>query len=359
MSADKRILISGAGPSGLSAAIFLKEQGFHPRIIDKKQTVSTYSKALAVNPNSLGIFDEFGIAKRFVEKGYKMKAMNIWRNHKLFFRNEFSKINHKFPFLLILSQRESELLLQEEAVNRKIDLEFGTQLLNIEKTSTGYSSTLQNDDRIKYESDIVIGADGSHSEVRSQTGIEFPGFGYRGTWELYDAELEIDLPANEAGIFFFDNGGMILIPIKDNLWRIAGSMTDLLNYLPKGTKIGNIPWQTKFNIGHHIANTLVKDNVVLIGDAAHIHSPLGGRGMNLGVQDAYLVSKAIAGNKLDQYSASRLPYLRKTVGRINTLTTMAAADSGFRLLMKKTAWMAKPILPLFKPTLRNFVSGLG
>jgi 2-polyprenyl-6-methoxyphenol hydroxylase-like FAD-dependent oxidoreductase len=358
VSTDTRILISGAGPSGLCAAIFLNEKGFNPRIVDKKQTVSPYSKAFAVNPRSLEILDEFGIAQRFIDNGRKMGAMNIWRNYKLFFRNDFSKINHKFPFLLIQSQRESELILQEEAAARKIEIEFGTQLTKLTKTPAGYVSTLQKDEVFSFESDIVIGADGSHSEVRTQSGIQSPGFGYRGTWELYDVELDIDIPNDDANLFFFDQGGMILIRIKDNLWRIAGSMTDLLNYLPKGCKVGNIPWQAKFNISHHIAETLVKDNVVLIGDAAHIHSPFGGRGMNLGVEDAYLVAKSIAHGTLHQYSESRLPYLLETVGRINTLTTMATANSGFRLFMKRTAGLARPFLPLFRPTLRKFVSGL-
>jgi 2-polyprenyl-6-methoxyphenol hydroxylase-like FAD-dependent oxidoreductase len=355
---DKRILISGAGPSGLCAAIFLKEKGFNPRIIDKKQTVSPYSKAFAVNPRSLEILDEFGIAKRFIENGRKLQAMNIWRNQKVFFRNEFGSVKHKYPFLLIQSQRESELILREEAAKRNIEIEFGTQLLNLAKTPRGYSSTLQKGDSFTHESDIVVAADGSRSEVRTQSAIDFPGFGYRGTWELYDVELDIDIPEDDANLFLFDTGGMILIRIKNNLWRIAGSMPDLLNYLPKGTKVGNIPWQAKFNIGHHIAQTLVKDNVVLIGDAAHIHSPFGGRGMNLGLQDAYLCANAIHNNQLAGYSEMRKPYLQKTVGRINAFTTMATADSGFRLFLKQTAGLAKPFLPLFRPAMRKFVTGL-
>jgi 2-polyprenyl-6-methoxyphenol hydroxylase-like FAD-dependent oxidoreductase len=358
VSTDKRILICGAGPSGLSLAIFLADKGYRPRIIDKKQTVSPYSKAFAVNPRSLELLDEAGITKRFIENGRKMQAMNIWKNHQLFFRNEFSNIKHKFPFLLIQSQRESELILQEETRRRGIEIEFGTQLLDLTKTPDGYSSTLQKDDTFTHESDIIVAADGSRSEVRTQSGIDFPGFGYRGTWELYDVELDIDIPEDDANLFFFNTGGMILIRIKNNLWRIAGSMPDLLNYLPKGTKVGNIPWQAKFNIGHHIAQTLVKDNVVLIGDAAHIHSPFGGRGMNLGVEDAYLCANAIHNNQLMHYSEVRRPYLQKTVGRINMLTSFVTADSGMRLFMKKTAWLAKPFLPLLRPAMRGFVSGM-
>ena len=359
MPSDQRILISGAGPSGLCAAIFLKAKGCNPRIIDKKKTVSPWSKAFAVNARTLSLLEEVGIVDRFLSNGRKMEAMNIWNNGKVFFRNEIKLAKHKYPFLIIQSQRESELILQEECEKRGIEIEFGTQLSKLERTSTGYSATLQNDeDSFTYESDYVIGADGSHSDVREQSGIEFTAFGYRGTWELYDVELEINIPPDDANLFFWNSGGMILIRIKDNLWRVAGSDKDLLNFLPKGTKVGNIPWQTKFNIGHRIAKQLTKDNVALIGDAAHIHSPFGGRGMNLGIQDAYLVAEAISRGTLSQYSSRRLPYLHKTVGRINQMTTFVTGNSGLPLFMKKCAWMGKPFLPLFRPLLRTFVLGI-
>ncbi len=358
MSADKQILISGAGPSGLSLAIFLADKGYVPRIIDKKTVVSPYSKAFGVNPRTLSLLEESGIAKRFIENGRKMSGMTIWKKDKIFFQNDLSKATNKYPFILIQPQRESELILQEEVAARKIEIEFGTQLQKLERSATGYRSTLQKVDTFTHESDIVVAADGSHSEVRTQIGMEFPAFGYRGTWELYDVELEVDIPDNHANLFFFDEGGMILIRIKDNLWRIAGSMSDLLNYLPKGTKVGKIEWQTKFNIGHRIAQTLVKDNVVLIGDAAHIHSPFGGRGMNLGIEDAYLVANAIHENSLGEYSASRLPYLQKTVGRVNSMTTFVTGTSGMPLFMKKCSWMAKPFFPIARPMIRNFVLGI-
>ena len=284
--------------------------------------------------------------------------MNLYRNGKLFFRNEIHKHNHKYAFLLIQSQRESELILQDECLRRGIEIEFGTQLTRLEKTETGYRSILQNADTISYESDIVIGADGSHSEVREQSGISFPRVGYRGTWELYDVELDTSLPKDDANLFFWNTGGMILIRIKDNLWRVAGSDKDLLNFLPKTTKVGQITWQTKFNIGHHLAERLINGNTVIIGDAAHIHSPFGGRGMNLGIEDAFTVTQAIADNQLSEYSNKRLPYLKKTIGRINGMTTFVTGDSGMTLLMKKCAWLGKPFLPLIKPTLRKFVLGL-
>lgn len=358
MSPGKEILIVGAGPSGLSLAIFLKHYGFHPRIIDKKTEVSLYSKAFGVNPQTLSILEEFGVADRFLQNGRKLQAMNIWHKGKVFFRNELKYANHKYPFIIVQSQRDSELILAEEAARRGINVEFGTQLLSVQKNGNGFSSAIRRDEDQVVHSDILIGADGSHSDVRTQTGIESDSFGYRGAWELYDVELDIDIPPDDANLFFFYEGGMILIRIKEKLWRVAGSMKDLLSFMPKGTTVGKIHWQTKFNIGHKLAECLTKDNAVIIGDAAHIHSPFGGRGMNLGIQDAYLVSKAIRDNKLNEYSASRMPYLKKTVGRINNMTTLITADSGFRLFLKKCAWMAKPFMPMARPAIRKFVLGL-
>ncbi len=121
-------------------------------------------------------------------------------------------------------------------------------------------------------------------------------------------------------IRLFPEGGMIMIRLKDNIWRVAGNINSVLNYLPRGTKVGQVHWESEFRIHHKLAKSLIKENIVLIGDAAHLHSPVGARGMNLGIEDAFIASQLINDNKLNEFDKIRKPYLEKTVNRINNIT---------------------------------------
>lgn len=354
----KEILIVGAGPSGLALAIFLSEKGYKPRIIDKKAVISEYSKALGVNARTLSILEEFNITQRFLQNGRIMPAVSVWKNNKLVFRNEFATSKQKYPFVLVQPQKESEEILLEELSNRKIQVEYSTELETFEENENDYIATINSKIKEQHHSDYIIGADGSHSVVRKKLNIEFEGFRYNETWELYDVELEIDLPKDDANILLHKKGGMILIRIKNNIWRVAGSLTDLLNYLPKNTKIGNINWSSKFNISHNVAKSLVANNAVLIGDAAHIHSPIGGRGMNLGIEDAYIVSRLIKEDRLNEYEKIRKSYLRKTVSKVNNMTQIMAGTSFASKIMRSNLHFAKPFIPIVKPTLRDFALGL-
>ncbi len=350
----KDILIAGAGPSGLATAIFLTELGYHPRIIDKKDRISEKSKALAVNPRTLSILEKFKLSERFLANGTRMLGMSIWKGDTLVFRNDFSKIKHKYPFMLLQTQKETEEILRDEALKRKIKIEYSTELTSCKLVGSTYISEISGQTKEQFSSDYVIGADGGHSIIRKQFGIESHGFRYNEKWELYDVELEMDLNPNEAHIRGFKEGGMILIRIKDNLWRVAGNMKGLLNYLPANTKIGKITWEAEFNITHVVAKSLTKQNVVLIGDAAHLHSPVGGRGMNLGIEDAYITSTLISMDRLNEYNQIRRSYLKQTVGRINTMTQMMTGHSFVSRFLRGNMNVFKPIIPLGASTLRNF-----
>ena len=359
MKKNANILIAGAGPSGLSAAIFLSEAGFHPRIIDKKKEISPYSKALALNPNTMGILQQYGLAEMFLNKGYKMGAVSFRKGKKLLFRNEFSKVAHKFPFLAILPQKESEELLLEEVLKRGINVEFSTELISLEENGKGYLSKIKKNGNVEeFNADYVIGADGAHSVVRKQLGFHYEGVHEDNHWQLYDVELETDLPNQETHIVMHKEGGIIMIPIRDNIWRVAGKVEKPLEYLPEGTKVVQIKWETPFNVTHHVANGLIKQNAVIIGDAAHLHSPIGGRGMNLGIEDAYLAVRLIKEDRLNEYEQLRLNYLRNTVKRIKFVTKIMTGTSFFIKFARSTSPLGFPIFPFIKPALRKFALGL-
>src|SRR5690606_2769329 len=143
-----------------------------------------------------------------------------------------------------------------------------------------------------------------------------------------------------------------------NIWRVAGNMPSLLNYLPKDTKIGKVIWRSTFRVGHRLAHKLQHANVVLVGDAAHLHSPVGARGMNLGIEDAYIVSQLIKENRLDERTRVRRADLKRTV---RTISAMTQALGGTGWLMRKAranVGIFKPLFPIAMPVARKFILGL-
>src|SRR5690606_15839058 len=136
MNGDSSILIVGGGPSGLAAALFLSEQGFRPRIVEKEKGLSLHSKALGVNPKTLLLLEQSGLTQRFLENGRKMEKINFWKGQQLIFQNDFTKTKHKYPFMLIQPQKESEELLLEALTARGLDVAFQTELLSLQEGAT-------------------------------------------------------------------------------------------------------------------------------------------------------------------------------------------------------------------------------
>lgn len=359
MATSKDILITGAGPAGLSMAIFLSELGYVPRIIDKKKKIDSFSKALAVNPRTLEIFEPLGITERFLTNGKKMEAINIFRGSQHVFRNDFSKVKHKFPFMLIQPQKESEEILLDEVQKRKIKVEYDTTLESFSATNTKVHSRINSFHGMSEgTSDLIIGADGGGSTVRQQANIQYKGFRYEEDWEILDIALETNLHPDEGHIILHPEGGMIMIPFHNGIWRLAGSLENLTQYLPKGTEVSEIIWASKFKIHHKVAKTLTGERVAIIGDAAHLHSPVGARGMNLGIEDGYVLSQLIHKGKMGEFSRARLPYLNKTVNRINNITMALAGEGRRPRMIRKNIQLMSMFFPFIMPTVRKFIMGL-
>ncbi|MFS4494580.1 FAD-dependent oxidoreductase [Maribacter sp. 2308TA10-17] len=358
MKKKKEIAIIGAGPSGLSMALFLNELGYNPILFDRKNIISKYSKALGVNPRTLELMKPFGLTTKFLKNGRRMTAINLWKGDQHIYKNDFSKVNSEFPFMLIQPQKESEEILLEEIQSRGIQVEYDSEFVKYTKVDSKYAITLKDKNQFSKNFDFLIGADGGHSQIRKQTNIRYKGYRYDEAWELFDIELEMNVNSEEGHIRLFPDGGMIMIRLHENIWRIAGNLNSILNYLPKKSVIGKIHWESKFRINHKVAQNLVKENIVLIGDAAHLHSPVGARGMNLGIEDAFISSKLINEDRIDEYTGIRKPYLESTVKRINNITMGMAGNSTISKIIRSQIGNMKPIFPIVMPRVRNFVLGI-
>jgi 2-polyprenyl-6-methoxyphenol hydroxylase-like FAD-dependent oxidoreductase len=354
------ISIIGAGASGLSAAVFLNALGYSPRIFEKRKRAKI-TKALGINPVTLQLFEKSGITQRFLNNGWKMECTNFWYNDKIIYRNDLSKIKHPYPFMLIQPQFETEQILEDYLNEQDIFIERNFELQDISQQQSQLHldfKNLNDDTLLQIETDMVLGADGSKSNVRETTGIPFIGWEHKEEYTLYDIELETPISDKEGHYRFYREGAMLMLPIRDGVWRIGGNLKDVFNYLPKGTKTGKISWETNFKISEKAADNYSVGNIHLLGDAAHIHSPLGAKGMNMCIEDSYVFANLLHQNREKEFSDIRRKKVKNAISTLGQLTEVAAGQhfigNTFRSSMKPLSFL----FPVFMPFMRKFLLGL-
>jgi 2-polyprenyl-6-methoxyphenol hydroxylase-like FAD-dependent oxidoreductase len=358
---NKEIIIIGAGSTGLSAAVFLNDKGYKVRLFEKRDRTKI-TKAIAINPVSLQLFEKTGITQRFLKNGWKLETSNFYYKNNLVYKNEFSTVKHPYPFMIVQPQYETEAILEEYLNEKGIFVERNYELdkLNLENGTAKLGlQNLTNREYLNIETDnIVIGADGNKSKVRELAGLKMKGWEHDAVYSLYDVEIETHLSPKEMHFVFHKEGAILMLRIKDNIWRIGGNVPNLLDSLPTGTKTGKITWETNFTIREMVCEKLNQGTVFVLGDAAHIHSPLGGRGMNMCMEDSYIFTEHLSKNEESKYSDFRLKKLRSTVGVLGQLTEVVGGQhfigNTIRGQMKNFSFL----FPIFMPYMRKFLLGL-
>ena len=358
---DNEIIIIGAGSTGLSTAIFLNDKGYNVRIFDKRERTKI-TKAVGINPVTLQLFEKTGITQRFINNGWKLETSNFWYKDSLVYKNPFSTIKHPYPFMIIQPQFETENILEEYLNEKGIFVERNYDLNSL-KTESQLTTldfvNLENQQHLDIQTkNIVVGADGNKSKVREEAGIKLKGWEHDDVYTLYDVELDTPLSSKEIHYIFHKEGTILMLHIKDGIWRVGGNLPNVLDNLPTGTKTGKITWETNFTIREMVSEKLNQNNVFVLGDAAHIHSPLGGKGMNMCIEDSHIFADYLSQNRQNEYSDFRLKKLRKTVGILGQLTEVVGGKhfigNTIRSQMKNFSFA----FPIFMPYMRKFLLGL-
>ena len=320
------ILIVGAGPVGLTAAVELKRRGFKPRIIEKDAGPHVESRALAINPRTLDILEPSGATQRLLDAGVKARAINFHGLQKVLFRLETRNIPHPTRnYMLVLPQADTERQLIETLGGLK-SVEWNTELTAIEIANGLPKVTLKHGGKNKSVApDIVIGADGAHSTTRKASGIGFDGEAYEHDWGLLDAHIS-GLPEEELHIFDLSPLLIGFIPIRGDLFRVVADVPNVMDVMPSRLTVKKVVWESRFRISHRQAETYQKGPVFLAGDAAHIHSPLGGRGMNLGIEDAAWLAYLIDTGQTGQYTQQRHPIAKEVLNQVDKATRFISSD---------------------------------
>jgi 3-(3-hydroxy-phenyl)propionate hydroxylase len=358
----KDLLIVGAGPVGLSTALFLDKYA-NVKIIDKlaQPVPPHFSKAFGVSPRTLELLEPTGATELFLKNGRKLEAINIYKNGMLLVKNELNRVNHKYPFMIVQSQADSEAIMTEILHKRGIAIQRGVELnsINFNDDKIIVEAKSNNETIGSITTDILLASDGANSTTRKHFSLSFDGDTLTDKWFVYDLEIETPFNNEEAHIFMYDAGALFMVRIKNKVWRIISNIPEILRDLPKGTTYGAMQWTSEFKISHRIIGSFNKDNVFFAGDAAHIHSGLGARGMNLGIEDAYVFSKLFKENRLSEYEALRKPIVLDTLNRIENLTQIMQGKAKKAKVFRLLAPTLMPILfPFVRNKILNFVLGI-
>jgi 2-polyprenyl-6-methoxyphenol hydroxylase-like FAD-dependent oxidoreductase len=302
------ILIVGAGPVGLTMAAHLRAHGLAPRIIDKAPHASETSKALVLWPRSLEMLDDLGLVDRFLADGRTPNTMRLYGTGHLLldFTLGTGVEGTAYPKPLILPQSETERLLTEHLREVGVAVERPVELARFAERGDGVDATLRHADGREEDvrCDYLLGCDGAHSAVRHGLGLEFTGKADPNDFLLADCRVD-GLPSDAISLFWHPEGALAFFPFGDGRCRIIAdlgvsegdgkprdpSLEQVQAIVddrgPDGVKLSDPHWLAGFRINERKVAGYRKGRCFLAGDAAHIHSPAGGQGMNTGMQDTW------------------------------------------------------------------------
>lgn len=375
--AHTKVLIVGAGPSGLMMAAQLLRYGVQPIIIDSKQGPTEESKALAVQARSLEIYRQMGIVDKVIENGKQATGVVFNEGEAQVVNLNFDDAGNgqtPYPYILLYEQSKNERLLLDFLTLNCCPVYWETTLTSLTQTTTQVEIQLQTGGQLtSLTCDWVIGADGAHSLVRKKSQIPFNGETYRHSFYLADVELDnAALNDNKVHLYLAKKGFSAFFPMPEpNRYRALGNLpNDLENkpdlqledILPALDKISGLHinvvknyWFTVYRLHHRMADHFRAQRCFLIGDAAHIHSPVGGQGMNTGLQDAYNLAWKLAGvinelfntKILESYAAERIPVAKRL---------LSTTDKVFSLIMSET-WLSGLVKRFVMPAVLKIAWG--
>lgn len=364
MATIEDVLIAGAGPTGLAAALFLADRGRSVRIIDKAEAPARNSRAQVINPRSLELLEPTGVADRLCSAGRALGGVRFYDGWSELGHLDFADLHPRFP-MVVLPQARTEAILAEALSARNLRVERGSELVGNLERDDGVSADVRTaGSRETLSASLLLAADGAHSPTRERLGIGFEGSGFPESWPLYDIRLDTPLDIRHAHVSFVERGLVFLLQISPGIWRVFGDVPEPLDHLPPSSQTGDIIWRSSFHISHRIAEREACGRVVLAGDAAHIHSPVAARGMNLGIEDAAAfaeaVDRALHGERhaIEAYAEARHRVHRSVVRRIERLTFAARGRPALVGALRDILFPAMTgIAPLARAMLR-LVSGL-
>jgi 2-polyprenyl-6-methoxyphenol hydroxylase-like FAD-dependent oxidoreductase len=356
---DTDIVIVGAGPVGLFLANECARRGLRYRLIEERPSQSQHSKALAIFPRTMEIFDMAGLAAPFLNVANRVTAVSMITHGHTLAHMQFEPHESPYSFVAMVPQNVTEQLLAEELQRRGGTVEYQSTFVSAEEHDDYVNVTLDHAGKmVRLKASFVIGCDGAHSTVRHLLKIPFEGGEYDATFLLADAETNDFLPVHELQLCPNESGPLAIFPMTTTRRRVIATIDnpegdapslELVKKVaseraPKGFEVLGLNWSSYFRIHHRHVAHLREGRLFIAGDAAHIHSPFGGQGMNTGLQDIWnliwkldLVLNGRGNDQLlDSYTAERLPVIKSVIESTDFLTKVMGTPNKLAQALRNT-----------------------
>jgi 2-polyprenyl-6-methoxyphenol hydroxylase-like FAD-dependent oxidoreductase len=348
------VLIVGAGPTGIALAATLQQSGVPHLLIDKLAEGLSTSRAAVIHAHTLEVLESIGVADQLAARGLQLSTFRIRDRDRALLSLPFDTLASPHACLLMLPQDVTEKVLADRLTALGGVIHRGIAATLVKQSEAGaevrvVSPAGEQTIRARY----VVGADGMHSGVRAAAGIVYEGAAYPESFVLADVEMDWPLRDQEVSLFFSAAGLVVVAPLPGGAYRIVATLADaperpaladiqaLLDargLAAQPGKVSKVIWSSRFRVHHRLASSYRNDRLFLIGDAAHVHSPAGGQGMNCGLVDACMLGQLLADvihgrrpeAELDSYEQLRRPAAAEVLALAGRLTALATMRGAFR-----------------------------
>jgi 2-polyprenyl-6-methoxyphenol hydroxylase-like FAD-dependent oxidoreductase len=354
------VAIVGAGPTGLALAVTLAEAGIGFVLLDKLAEGANTSRAAVVHARTLEVLDTLGAAAQLMERGVPLQRFTVRDGRRALARLGFAGLPTAYPFTLMVPQCDTEAVLLDRLRALGGDVHRPYEVTGVEQDADGVTLRTATGETLRAR--YAVGADGMHSAVREAAGIGFTGSAYPQSFVLADVRMEWAPGPAEVSLNFHHEGLVVIAPLPGGRYRVVAIVDEapaapdaayvqalLDTRAPGQARVTEVVWGSRFRVHHRVADAYRAGRLLLAGDAAHVHSPAGGQGMNTGIQDGFALGRAFAEDRLDGYEARRRPVAQRVVAFTDRMTRIAT------LRRRPARGLRNAVLPLVSrvPAVRN------
>lgn len=381
LPATTDVLIVGAGAAGLTLAAALTAAGAGVVLVDRQAEGANTSRACVVHARTLEVLEDLKVTGDLVSQGLIVPRFTVRDRDHVLMTVDFGSLPTAYPYTLMIPQNVTEavLLARLEALGGRVYRPY--EVTEIRQDAGGVTATMATGETVTAA--YLAGTDGMHSMVREQVRTGFTGDSYPQSFVLADVHMDWPLPRDEVMLYYHSDGLVVVAPLPgDRRYRVVATVPEAPEHPDRDfvqtlldargprrepARVDDIVWSSRFHVHHRLADRYRTGRIVLAGDAAHVHSPAGGQGMNTGIQDAVALAGrlaaivndgAAAGRELDAYEAERRPVAEQVVTMTDRMTRIATTDSVALQKARNTLMRALDWLPAAHRTMAMNLSEL-